>query len=223
MTDQFDEMLEENGEDVMAESATPGGALAIYSDKPEFSQDDVFIPKLRLAQGLTAEVQDGSARPGQFVVSGFPPVEEVNIIPLMYARTRELRDQDTRGVLCFSRDAMVGVGEPGGDCSECPHAKFTGDGKNKKPPECMFSYSYVVYSKEHESVLSLQFSKTGLNSGKMLNTIVAHHGLCSRGAVISADQRQGPRGNYFIPKIKVMADTPEELLADAKAAISAAF
>src|SRR5258708_31858000 len=36
--------------------------------QPDFAPDEVLVPRLRVAQGLTAEVQSGTAKPGQFVL-----------------------------------------------------------------------------------------------------------------------------------------------------------
>ena len=95
-------------------------ALAIYREE-EFSAVDLLLPRIRLAQGLTPEVQDGTAKPGQILLTGYDPVEEVVFIPMGMRRRRVLRDEDERtAILCSSDDGKNGQGVPGGACQLCP-------------------------------------------------------------------------------------------------------
>lgn len=58
--------------------------------------------------------------------------EELIGIVMHYKLTRAYwPDSDTVGQppACSSHDAIVGVGEPGGECRTCPHAQFGSDGR----------------------------------------------------------------------------------------------
>ena len=74
---------------------------------------------LRQSQGTTQEVQNGVARPGEWILSGFEGTDSPVIVPLMFARARELRAnnlplndpryvQDNTVILCQSTDGRVG-------------------------------------------------------------------------------------------------------------------
>jgi len=219
----FDSMIEAPADSARVNGEQKSSALATYSQQPGFTSDDVFIPRLRLAQGLTAEVQDGTARPGQWLVTGFPPEEEVLLVPLGFARQRELRDKDTREMLCFSLGGEEGTGEPGGVCAGCIANKWTEEGDKRRPPTCSFSYNYIVYSEQHETLVKLTFQRMALNAGKMLNTIVAHQGIGNVVVKLSQDQRKGPKGTYYVPRVAVVATPPEGLLNTANESMQRGF
>ena len=226
MAGKMDEMVSGgSAEEAVSESEGAGTALDIYSREAQFSSEDVYIPQLRLAQGLTKEVQDGSARPGQFLVQGFAPEEDVTLVPVAYAKLREYRDPDDGSqMLCFSRDAITGEGDPGGDCASCPLNAWTPNpdkpGKNK-PPICKQIYGYLFYSEQHDAITSFRFKGMGIKAGKLLNTIVNHHGLRKVVIKLSSEQRTGKAGSYYVAQVSVVANPDETLLATAEAAVAA--
>lgn len=175
-------------------------ALGLYSSTPSFEAGDVILPRLRLAQGLSQDVQDGTAKPGQWLLSGFEPANELTIVPLLFTRRRELRD-DEFNVLCQSNDAITGVGEPGGQCASCPFNKWSEDPRTKKrmPPACTFFYSYIVFVCEHHQPAIMDFKRTSLQAGKMVNTVVSRYGLGQCGLQIKSSPQQGKKGTYFAP------------------------
>lgn len=208
------------GEDMIQEvdeASVPRTALATYSDQPAMDGSDLFIPRLRLAQGLTQEVQNGEAKPGQWLVLGANPMEEVRVIPVAMTKRRELRDPDTRAVLCRSGDAINGVGNPGGECATCEMAqwtKATGKGKaggKNNAPLCAFLYSYMVYIVQAKSLAILEFSRTSITTGKMINTMVAQRGIGTFSIALGAVSKQGPKGTFYSPTVKMEAAKPEEL------------
>ena len=213
----FSSMLEDEAprdKDHLGEDT--GTVLANYSDVPDFGQEDVIIPRLKLAQGLTTEVQEGIARPGQWILTGFEPEDELTIVPLAFAKRRELRDPDTRDILCFSRDARTGEGTPGGECAVCPMNEWTESDDGKRvPPPCNFQYAYLVYAVDLDSMGALTFAKSGLSSGKMLNTIVAQRGMGRCAVKLSSSQRTGPNGKYHVPSVNP-ANVDAEVLDKAK-------
>lgn len=218
---KMDDMVE-GGAQAENEAEVIGTGLDLYNQQPEFSQEDVYLNKLRLAQGLTKEVQDGTARPGQYLVTGFAAEEDVKLVPVGFAKMREHRNPDDgREMLCFSKDALQGVGEPGGACAECPLNQWTPNpdkpGKNK-PPVCRFSYGYLFYSEQHDAIVAFRFKGMALNAGKSLNTIVNHHGLGNVAITMGSEQKSGPNGSYYVPQITVVADPDPALLEAATTA-----
>ena len=213
----MDEMVE-GGAKAEDEAEVIGTGLDLYNQEPEFSQEDVYLNKLRLAQGLTKEVQDGTARPGQYLVTGFAAEEDVTLVPVGFAKMREYRNPDDgREMFCFSKNALQGDGDPGGACSECPLNQWTPNpdkpGKNK-PPICKFSYGYLFYSEQHDAIVAFRFKGMALNAGKSLNTIVNHHGLRNVAITMGSEQKSGPSGSYYVPQITVVAE-PDPVLLEA--------
>lgn len=179
-------------------------------------QDDILIPRLRLLQGLSTEVQDGTGRPGEWVLSGNQALSRITIIPVMFARRRELVTEDFI-VLCSSNDAVTGYGDPGGRCDACSMAQWSADTRGKSlPPKCSFIYSYIVYVVELHAHGVLEFKRTGLAAGKAINTIAMQRGGFGTFAVtLSASAKQGARGVYYVPVV-TPTTVPEDVLEIAK-------
>ena len=220
---KMDDMVE-GGASAETEAEVVETGLSLYDTEPQFSQEDVFLNKLRLAQGLTKEVQDGTARPGQYLVTGFAPEESVTVVPVGVAKMREYRNPDDgREMFCFSKDALTGDGDPGGACADCPFNKWTPNpdkpGKNK-PPICKFSYGYLFYSEQHDAIVAFRFKGMALNAGKGINTIVNHHGLRKVAITLGSEQKSGPNGSYYVPTTTVVPEPDPELLAAAVTATS---
>ncbi len=221
----FDSMIEQDETKSVDEAVgegveNAGTALANYTDTPDFDQDDVVIPRLRLAQGLTTEVQDGLARSGQWILTGFEPEDELTVVPVAFTKRRELRDIETREILCFSKDSKVGVGEPGGDCATCPMAEWTeGEAGKNNPPACNFQYAYLMYVVDFQALAAVTFTKSGLRTGKLLNTIVAQRGMMNCAVKLSNSQRKGGKGNYYVPSVNPV-NVEQEVLDAARAKVS---
>lgn len=186
------------------------------TETPHFNPDEIGLPRLRLAQGLTAEVVNQQAHSGQWVLTGYEAQDTVRIVPLMFSRARALRDRELK-VLCQSADAKLGVGEPGGSCEQCPKAKWTeavAGGKNQppknNPPECDLIYSYMCWSFTHETLIAVEFKKTSINVGKTLNTLIATKGLGNFAVVLSSSKQQNPRGSFFVAQAVMSPLSPEE-------------
>lgn len=214
----FDEMAggevpdaQELAEIEATQEKASGLALASFSSAPAMDAEDVFIPRLRLAQGLTSEVQSGEAKPGQWIVTGYPAADELTIVPLMFNRHRELTDDDFK-VLCKSTDAMVGVGVPGGDCSACPMNQWMDGTKGKRiPPKCTFAYAYIVYVVETHSIAMVDFKRTSIQAGKTLNTMTIQRGLGNFAAILRSGSKSGTKGAYYTATVSPSVVSAETL------------
>lgn len=218
----FDEYVEEgtspNDETSLA-LTSPQTSMSAYSNTPMIDTSDVFIPKLRLAQALTAEVTNGTAKSGQWVISGEDPMAKPVIVPLLMNRRRELRDPDeNRQIMCRSFDSVKGVGNPGGDCATCPMAKWTEGkkGKGNSAPQCNFIYSYVVYVVDLDQVVILEFSRTSIAAGKMLNTIIMQKGLGKFAVQLSSNSAKNGRGQTFYSPVINGAKVTDKVMKIAK-------
>lgn len=201
---------------VPLDESGPPLAARVYVDVPQFRADEVALPRLRLAQGLTQEVSEGSAHPGNYVLLGHDAEEEVTFVPLKFNRHRELRTADNK-VRCGSGDAEVGIGDPGGNCLACPMAKWqpskTQADKNSPPP-CKMGYSYVGYSLTHQTIVEFTVrssNKRSQTAVQYVNTLIQNLGLGRFAVTLSAAKEQGPRGVYFSPLVQKTVVSPSDL------------
>lgn len=194
---KFDEMVDTPGE---APEEGGGAIVPVTYGNSLPDPEDVDRPHLRLAQGLTEEVQSGSARPGQWLLTGFEPVAEVTFIPLAYAKTFEHRNEDDAGTTPCDNPA-------------CELREWTGPKDARKPPVCTKVFNYLGYSVDHDALAVLKFRRSGERAGKRMNTVVARGGLGNVAVKLSAAQQQGPKGTYFLPVVAAVQPTPEALKA----------
>jgi hypothetical protein len=138
-------------------------------------QEDVTIPRIVILQGLSPEVTEGRGKPGEFFIKGLERNlgdDPVEIVILMRSKSR-IRWQDLTlggGILCQSKDSKLGTGDPGGDCSVCPHAAWSGTGK----PSCDLYQNLVVVLRNDEDwfPVALSGNRTKLKAMKNLNSLL---------------------------------------------------
>lgn len=198
----FDNMIEADAADAIQE-AQENTSIAVFANPTTLTADDVTIPRLRLAQGLTKEVQDGNAKPGEFLLSGAPPRNEVTATVLAIAKFRRLTNGDDGSVLCRSEDGFIGVGDPGGDCESCPLSKWVNaEDKSKKniPPLCQFGYRYLLDVADYGQVV-FEMKRTSIPAAKALNAMVIRFGYGNTVVNIKAQKGTGARGTYYTPVI----------------------
>lgn len=199
----FDAMLEENAQDA-AEEATENTSISLFAKPLALTADDIVIPRLRLAQGLTQEVQDGNARPGEFLLSGAAPRSEITCTVMAIAKFRRLTDDANNGdILCRSEDGLVGVGDPGGVCEDCPLSKWVNatDGSRKNtPPKCQFGYKYLIDVDGYGQCV-FEMKRTAIPAAKALNAMVVRSGYGNTRVTIKAQKGTGTRGTYYTPII----------------------
>lgn len=196
-----------------------------YSAEVTFDRRETITPKLRLAQGLSQEVQNSEAAPGQYLLTGFEAENEVIFVPVLLARAREYRDRAVNNgadVLCRSGDAITGVGDPGGDCAACPLAEWTEEadrqGKTyRKAPACAMIYSYVGFSETHGAPVAIDFKRTNLDASKLINTMVKMRGLGNFAIKLTSKIVEGKGARYAVSKVSP-ATVDAELLAFAREA-----
>ncbi len=215
--DTFNDMIESvEGEDAtLANVEEKHGQfnLANFSTVPDFGVEDISMPILRLAQGLTSEVQNGEAKPGQWLLTGFSPSDTLNIIPLAYSRRRTLRAEEGGAVMCAAHDGTTGSGTPGGDCTKCSKNVWSEDEKgNRHPPECVFSYLYTVYVVEHNTIAMIDFRRTSIQAGKTLNLMTLQRGFGKFAAILSSQKQTGKRGSFYQIVIAAAKNVPADVL-----------
>lgn len=192
--------------------------MEIYQERPAFNPEDITPPIIKLLQALSPDVVEGSAKAGTWFMSGFSPEPVLTIVPISFARRREYRMEDEPMIACASFDGETGEGTPGGICADCPMNKWTGEGKSRKGPACVFMYSYMVYVQEYDTIALINFKRTGLGVGRTLNSIVARSGMKAVAVKLQAKLQSSNKGTYYIPQILPMtAEASGEPVAKAKA------
>lgn len=141
--------------------------------------EDIQLPYIRLAQGLTPEVTEGKARPGQWILPDGTLSETITGVVIGMRRVRAYREDQE--LLCRSLDSVMGIGDPGGPCEQCPLSQWVQgkDGKNV-PPKCTLSYQYLMEYGDEESggigVVSMS-TRSASRVAAQVNLHVRMHGF----------------------------------------------
>lgn len=213
----FDKMVgnDQETEIVPVEESQASVQLANFSNSVNFGSEDLVIPRIKLAQQMTAEVVEGSAKFGQWILTGYDAADELTVVPLLFARNRTLRD-DAGVILCRSNDGLYGEGDPGGECAKCPMTQWRENASGANfPPPCVFSYNYICYVVEYGAMGMLEFKRTSLNAGKTVNTIAAQRGIGNFALKLRSAQSKSKKGTYASPVVQPIVVDPE-VLATAK-------
>ncbi len=215
----FDKMVDGDNQEtgiVPVEEGQASVQLANFSNSVDFGSEDIVIPRIKLAQQMTAEVVEGSAKFGQWILTGYDAADELTVVPLLFARNRSLRD-DAGAVLCRSTDGAFGVGDPGGECAKCPMTQWKENASGANfPPPCVFSYNYICYVVEYGAMGMMEFKRTSMNAGKTVNTICAQRGIGNFALKLKSTQSKSKKGTYASPIVQPIVVDPE-VLAQAKA------
>ncbi len=216
-----EDMIEQGAADTALVKEDANNFLGGYSTDPEFDNSDTFLPRLSLGQSLSTAVQDGMARPGDWLLLGQDPVVDVLFVPIAMARKNEMRDPDTREIIRHNQLGDIGQGPADGNCGgNCPYSEWSKDEESGKsiPPACQFFYSYIGYSITHGVPVSIDFRKTSLNTGKTLNTFVSQRGMGSFAVLLESKEKMNKRGGKFFVSNVAMATESDETIAGIAAA-----
>lgn len=196
----FDDLIEEEGTEQEGSQET---GIQLFSAPAKLTAEDVTIPRLRLAQGLTKEVNDGAAKPGQYILTGVGPRDVVDATVLAVAKFRRLTAPEDGAVQCRSEDGEVGHGIPGGECASCPMSKWINSedkgGKNTPPP-CQFGYRYLLDVADYGQCV-FEMKRTAIGAAKALNGMVMRTGYGNTRVRFQSAKASGGRGVYYTPII----------------------
>lgn len=179
--------------ELMALDPKLAALMAESEIKPEeqrknFEDEDRKIPRIKVLQGLSELVANGDGKQGQIAmtINGHiyaDPGEPITVIPLFYWKSRIMFEGvgGDASVICQANDGKIGVGDPGGDCYECPMAKWTEDGDERIRPRCNASHNFFVCipnESDPNRFGIIDFTKTSYSVGtKFLNRVVGNQGL----------------------------------------------
>lgn len=200
-----------------------------WTSQPKMRASDISYPRLRIAQGLTPEVIQGAAKMGDLVMSGAEAVQSAVLIPVMWARARELRKPgDNSTVLCQSVDGVEGKGVPGGHCETaqgedlCPMSKWgapSQPGGRNTPPQCNLIYSYVCYSLTHKMLVVFELKRTGMNQAKFINTMIERNGLGRFAVILSSQNKTNPNRQTYAEPVVVPSKVEDAQIQEALSAL----
>jgi hypothetical protein len=183
-------------------------------EAPEFEAGDMAMPKIRLGQMQTPEVVDQLAKPGQFIVKGYPALDEIVIFPQAVAKTRELRNEDGE-FLGRSPDGIRCCINPRTKCAVCPNAQWDrSDPKASKPPKCQEVWRYIVVSPEHDILAELVLQKTAIPTAGFINLQLKMKGPGKFALLLGSTREQSKNrggGFYYVPKATLYPVSPNEL------------
>lgn len=163
-----------NPDELVPVSSGGSAPTELYTSVPDM--DDMAMPRIRLAQGLTPEVMEGAARAGDWLIPGQEPSNKITVMLYGLKITRELRirDGDNRSVQCAAPDGEFGVGDPGGPCRSCEFASGARNETTGKwvPPLCTKQYRYLAQTEDGQ-FYEIVFQKTASGAARTLNPFIA--------------------------------------------------
>jgi hypothetical protein len=188
----------------------PGQSIVAGVDT--LDSTDFTIPRVRLLQSVSAEVQEGLAKPGTLKnsLTGEEYGDRLDFVPVLVFKSR-IRF-DVKELKCRSNDAVTGVGDPGGACAECPYAEW---GENREAPECAVVYNYpsIILDANGQSdgmPVAVSLMRTSTPAAKKLNTMLKFD---PKGSVyeLFTEKRENEKGKFYVFSVrKKRALTPQE-------------
>jgi len=139
--------------------------------------DDMVLPELKLCQSVTEEVQEGIARPGQYVLTTTQEVYDspLQVLLIFHSKGRALFPNDAKGTghleLCLSNDSLTGTTY--GDCESCEHKEWPTEeqkarNSNLNSPACSLQHNFVVLLPQGPAVV--RFGRTSFKAAKKFLT-----------------------------------------------------
>lgn len=182
-----------------------------------FDQQDFTIPRIRLLQAVSAEVQDGVAQPGTLCnsLTGDSYGSEIEFVPLSAMKQRLMFQDKTR--VCFSPDGLVGDGMPGGRCDRCAMSAW---GSDRTPPPCSLVYVYpsmiIVGGKTESMPVAVSLMRSSSKAARQLNTMLRF----SSGLQVyklRVIKKESPKGKFYALEVALSRPmTDDEKIAAAQ-------
>jgi len=175
--------------------------------------EDVRLPQLRLVQ---ATMSIDGANPGQLHDTlTAESADSVDAVVLSMFKTRALFGGNIGDPpRCTSPDAIVGHGDPGGDCTRCPHSDWRQGGR------CQLRYNYLVmpvgdqHDPENEMPRGVLMHGTSAKVASRLNTmLLGSKFFWSNVVTLGSVTSKNDKGTFRVWDFKKSrAATPEEMV-----------
>ncbi len=163
--------------------------------------EDRLIPRLKIMQPLSPEVDEGIAKPGDFLNSIAKKVygKEIQVIPIAWRKSRVYwaKREDGGEILCQARDAVNGTVY--GLCADCDYSKW----HDKEAPICTAIINMLMLVNNAE-LIACSFMKTSYGTGKQLINLFNYKGvdIFNFQYTLYAEQEENAKGKFWVIKYK---------------------
>lgn len=199
---------------------------------------DFIPPRVKVVQQMAKEAADKKAEAGDFynTLTGQNYGPSLTVVPLFTFQNRvfitragdrkkeadaklvaaglEPLPADADGLMCRSVDTVVGNGDPGIRCADCPLAQWEG---RTGAPLCSETYNLVAITEEGD-VVFIGMSKSSAKVGKRINSVLR---MTTRSPWASmwkftTTQESNTKGIFYVPDFTAHVEqTPPELMGEA--------
>lgn len=163
--------------------------------------EDRMIPRLKIMQPLSPEVDEGIAKSGEFLnsIAKKSYGKEIQIIPIVWWKSRIdwAPREDGGEILCQARDAVHGT--VNGACADCELSKW----HDKEAPECTAIINILMLVNSAE-LIACSFMKTSYGTGKQLINLFNYKGvdIFNFQYTLYTQQEENTKGKFWVVKYK---------------------
>ena len=167
---------------------------------------DLIIPRIKIMQALSPEVQDGKAKLGTLINSlTLENVTDKTFVPVCKFNNHVLwRDRNEGGgIICRAADGKLGLMEDGTTryCAQCRKCEFdnTKQGKDARPT-CTKYINFLGFFVDDPTPIILSFSKTNMKEGKQMYSMakVSRQNIWNFGYKLQIVQRSNATNRWFV-------------------------
>lgn len=165
------------GTDIEKRTTQEEQALEAWREN-DFDETDLILPLLKVSQALTAEVQNGDARPGEFInaLTGENFGNVVEFVVAGFEKGR-FRTNEAGEVICTGRESECPCHEVAFD--ECPDAEEQyaaavnrGEKEWGKGPPCATTFNFTGFIPGTEMPVRLSLMRAQAKAAKKLLTML---------------------------------------------------
>lgn len=185
------------------------------------SAEDLIIPRIKIMQALSPEVQDGKAKIGDIVNS--LTLDKLNgkvFIPVCkFNNNVWWRDRsEGGGIVCRAGDGKHGLREDGSTvlCTQCRKCEFDNSKQGRDAlPKCTKYINFLGFFEDDMMPIILSFSKTNMAEGKKMYSMakVARQNIWNFGYKLEAKEKAKNGNKWFIIDPTSAGATSEEIRA----------
>lgn len=167
----------------------------------EIDKEDKMIPRLKLMQTNSPEVEIGAAKAGDFVnsLSGMTYGDRIMFVPIVWWKSRIYwAPRDEGGMLCNARDGMNGSNF--GICMECMNKDWNKD--SDEPPKCTAIFN--ILASVGNELVALTFCNSNYKTGKQLINLFAYkkYDIFNFQYELYSFKTSNDKGKFYIQKFK---------------------
>lgn len=183
--------------------------------------DDLIIPRIKIMQALSPEVQDSKVQIGDIINS--LTLERLNdkvFIPVCkFNNNVWWRDRaDGGGIICRAADGKMGIREDGTThaCSTCRKCEFDNTKQGREAiPVCTKYINFLGFFEDDMMPIILSFSKTNMAEGKKMYSMakVARQNIWNFGYTLTSKEKAKNANKWYIIDPVAAGATSDEVRA----------